>query len=304
MSSNPKAGNLHLLKRRFTAWWEGEPFDLDLVREELATHEANHQAEMPLAAELTLDPRLSALELLWGKGRIAPGDEDEDQEFVQAIASLLPDGRLLAIGPGLDAPLLPILHLERPVLIREWRHGIIDALRSRLPAYGDMISQLDLETIKLEEGIAGLFTWECFLYAPDKVRLLARAARALQPGGHWVAMDYCGAPSPFLAAAFASSFAEPHLCPEPELRTLIEAAGLEIVEAKDVSDRKLAQLRSAFARIGDQLESLSGALGGPDAVARAHEYSWEIQAWRARSELLATGRISVFQFVLRKPIGA
>lgn len=303
MSSNPKRGNLHLLKRRFTAWWEGEPFDLELVREELATHEANHQAEMPVAAEGPLDPRLSALELLWGRGRIGPGDEDEDQEFVQSIASFLPDGTLLAIGPGLDAPMAPILALERPTLIREWRHGTIDALRSRLPAHGEIISQLDLETIKLDEGIAGLFTWECFLHAPDKVRLLARAARALQPGGHWVAMDYCGAPSPFLAAAFASSFAEPHLFPEPELRTLIEAAGLEIVEVKDISDQKLAQLRSAFGRIGDQLESLSGALGGSDAVARAHEYSWEIQAWRARSELISTGRLSVCQFVLRKPVG-
>ncbi len=300
MADRQRISDLHLLKRRFAAWWEGEPFDLDSVRAEMDTHAPMETAPMPMQVERVLSPRLSALELVWGPGRLFPGDELDESMLAAEILAAGTEGPLLLLGPGLDAPVRGFASAEREIHVLEWRSEAIEILASRMIGSGFSVEAFDLERLRLDRSYGGAISMDCLIHTDDKVRFFARLARALPANAIYVANDYVGAPGKNIEAAFASAFAEPQPGSESDIRQIAESAGFETERVEDVGATVMQAARSGFIRVSENMESLSGALAGPIGVARTHEVAWEVEAWRARLELLGSGRIQARRFFFRR----
>src|SRR5690242_20645013 len=97
-----------LARARFHAWWEGEDFDeaAAMAAIETAANDdvkpEHDSAEDELFDALPFDmpPRLAALAVLWGEGRVRPGD-DASEKLEPARLGIAPDGVLAVLGPGL-----------------------------------------------------------------------------------------------------------------------------------------------------------------------------------------------------------
>lgn len=300
MAGRQHISDLHLLKRRFAAWWEGEPFDLDSVRAEIQSVAPAESAPMPMQAEIVPSPRLSALELVWGTGRVFPGDGAEERALATEILAPALDGPLLLLGPGLDAPVRAVAEAGREVHIGEWRSEATEILAARLTGSGFAVDAVDLERLRFDRSFCGALSMDCLIHTDDKVRFFSRLARALPANAIYVASDYVGAPGKNVEPAFASAFAEPQLTAEKDLLQMAESAGFTTERVEDLSGVVMQAARSGFIRVSENMEALSGAVEGPIGVARTHEVAWEVETWRARLELLGSGRLLARRFWFRR----
>lgn len=255
---------------------------------------------MQVQAEIALSPRLSALELVWGGGRLFPGDSGDDSALAAEILTPAIDGPLLVLGPGLDGPVRACAEAGREVHIGEWRAEAADILAARLSGSGFVVEAIDLERLRFDRVFGGAISMDCLIHTDDKVRFFARLARALPTSALYVASDWVGAPGRNVEPAFASAFAEPQLTSENDIRQIAESAGFATERVEDLGATIMQAARSGFIRVSENMESLSGALEGPAAVARTHEVAWEVEAWRARMELLGSGRLQARRFWFRR----
>lgn len=301
---------LALARARIHAWWEGEEFDeaaaeaaFEAAREAQATADAQAAIENALfdAPPFELPGRLVALGLLWGEGRIRPGEAAVEAELVARLG-IGEGGALAVLGPGLEGPLaaMSTVHPGR-IEAFEWReetfaaleHGVVQAeLGARVA-----LSRIDLESHVFAQSIYdGLLSIDDFAYCSFPPHLAQQILKCLKPGARAIAECYVGEPSPALATAFASSFAEPQIRPASDLTRVFGDTGFVIEAEEDVTDPFLAAARAGFKRLGESLNQAGGL-----SVAAAQELAWEAQAWRARMSLLAQRRLERRRFVLQRP---
>jgi hypothetical protein len=296
-----------LAKARFRAWWEGEHFDEDAA---LAAIEADHVAanenidQGALEDELfefDMPPRLAALQVLWGEGRIRPGEESADGLQIARLG-LEADGVLALFGPGLLAPLAAIAakHPGR-IEIYEWREETIAALRHQVKEakLNDRVTVtlIDLESHALSPAaFDGLFSTDDFAYASYQPHLAQQVMKGLKPGACAVIEAYVGFKAAEFATAFASCFAEPQIRPHGDLLKVLTDTGLIVEGDEDITDEFLALARTSFLGLGQKLADATKL-----SVAAARELAWEAEAWKTRLRLLAQLRLQRRRIVVRKP---
>jgi hypothetical protein len=283
--------SLALSAARLKAWWEGAPFDA-------AAFEAQFEPAPPVAAndaaedlfEPERDQRLAALQLVWGEGRLAPGDDTIDELAPARLAA--PDGGALAVfGPGLARPVISLAPgWAGAIAVYEWRKETRAALTAGLKAAGlaerVAVHPFDLETGHIgDETLDGLISTDDFTYCENPSRLAVQFARALKPGCGGLIEAYAAAPGPDVAPGFASAFAEPQLHTAAKIGELLFEAGFRIEEDED-----LTALHAEWARAG--IQRLKASLAAPSLSARGlQELAWEMETWRARLRLLDAGRM-------------
>lgn len=296
---------------RFKAWWDGAEFDeaaaLAEIEAKFAADAANDTegADDALFDAIPYDmpPRLAALALIWGEGRIRPGDATAEG-LEPARVGLAGDGVLALLSPGLVAPLLAVA-AAHPGKIEafEWREESFDALRHGLTE-AKLDDRVSLTRIDLEAHVFtpnhydGLLSIDDFAYSGYPPHLAQQIMKCLKPGACAVAESYIGAASPALATAFASSFAEPQVQTHADIVRFITDAGLTLEADEDLTDEFLGFAREGFKRLGENLAKAEGL-----DVAVARELAWEAEAWRTRMKLLSQRRLSRRRFILRKPAG-
>jgi hypothetical protein len=301
---------LALTRAKLRAWWDGETFDEDVAKaaieatlasEAANEHDGGVDGELFDEPEYELPPRLTALSLLWGEGRVRPGDSTADK-LEPARIGLAEDGVLAVIGPGLQGPLDAVAGAH-PGKIEafEWREETIDALKHGVAkAKLDervAVSRIDLEAhVFTPGGFDGLLSTDDFAYCGYPPHLAQQIAKSLKPGACAVVESYVGFKSDELASAFAASFAEPQIRAHGDLLQFFTDAGLVLEADEDLTEEFLATAREAF-------KALSAKLTEAGAVepAAARELAWESEAWRVRLKLLAQRRLERRRFILRKP---
>jgi len=291
-----------LARARFRAWWEGAAFDEAAAQDAIAMAANDRGLEAELFAEAPEpdDPRLDALQRLWGGGRLMPGDDTAESAMPTALG-LSATATLGIFGPGLMAPAaaMATTHLG-PIRAFEWREEALGALRRGL-GRGGLTARTELAGIDLEtftapaDALDGLVSLDDFSHADNAARLAQQLARGLKPKAMALIACYCGDPGADLAGAFASAFCEPQIRPADTLAALLEEAGLRVEANDDHSDAHLALARAGFRRLGEVLGK-----DGPPAPATGRELTWEIQAWRVRVALLAARRLQRRQFTVVK----
>lgn len=310
---------LALSRARFRAWWEGEEFDeaaalaeieasltadndsTDVAADEDADADANADAALFDAPRLEPPPRLAALALLWGEGRVRPGDAAEEALAPQHLG-LSAEGALALLGPGLAAPVIALAgaHAGR-IDVFEWREETVSALEAGLAAAGlderVTVARIDLEACVFKpDAYDGVLSFDDFAYCSFPPHLTQQLMKTLKPGACAVLESYVGLRAAELATAFASSFAEPQIRAHGDLRQIFLDTGFLIEADDDLTDVVLETARERFRQLGERLTG-----GAPLEPACARELAWETEAWRLRLKLLAQRRLERRRFVLRRP---
>ena len=304
---------LALTRAKLAAWWEGAAYDEEAA---LAAYEAklaavaNENAEADagdvedeLFDELPFEmpPRLSALALIWGEGRVRPGDATAEA-MEPARLGVAADGMLAVWGPGLAAPVIAIAERHPgKIEVYEWREETIDALRYQVKqAKLDdrvTVTRIDLEAhVYPAASLDGIFSVDDFAYVGYPPHLAQQVMKSLKPGACAVLEAYVGFKSDMLKTAFASSFAEPQIRAHGDVLQFFRDVGLQIEADEDLTDEFLATARASFKQLGERL-----AQSGGIEPATARELAWETEAWRSRLMMLAQRRLERRRFVVRKP---
>jgi hypothetical protein len=299
---------LALARAKFHAWWEGEAFNeeaaLAAVEAKLAAQAANDAlkdaAEEDLF-EFEWPSRLKALTVLWGQGRLRPGDAAQEAELITRL-SIPADGVLAFLSPGLAAPVIAAAsaHAGR-IDVFEWRDESFDALKHgiREAKLHDRVSiaRIDIEAHAFKPSeYDGLLSVDDFAYSGYPPHLAQQLMKCLKPGACAIAEAYVGLPSQTLATAFASSFAEPQIRAHGDVIKFFTDVGLALDTDDDVTDAFLSLAKGSFKRLGEGLTE-AGALD----VHAAQELAWEAEAWRMRMRLMAQRRLERRRFVVRRP---
>lgn len=292
-------------RARFGAWWRGEDFDPAMIDVANASDgETNLDSELFDEPEREIPARLAALQRLWGEGRISPGDDTSDA-LVPAQTGLAAEGAIAVLGPGLSQPIVALARVHAgAVAAFEWREESADigGYLLRRAKLGERVShqRIDLESHVFEqEKFDAVWSLDEFTFADEPMRLAHQIARMLKPDACVVVEAYAGLPSPDIAPAFASSFAEPHIRAAGDIAHYLIENGLKIEAQDDLTEEHIASAKEAFKRLEGALKGAGGGVELP--VAR--ELGWEAEAWRARLKLLGAQRLERRRIIARRPAG-
>lgn len=300
-----------LTRARLSAWWEGADFDreaaLAAIEAKLAAANENQLggADDALFDELPFEPppRLAALEVIWGEGRIRPGDAAAEA-LAPMCVGIAPEGVLAVLGAGHSAPLRAFAggHPGK-IEVFEWRDETLEALKygMRKAALGERVSaaRIDLESYVFTPGAYdGLLSIDDFAYSGYPPHLAQQIMKCLKPGAAALIEAYVGFRAAEMATAFASSFAEPQIRAHGDILQFFIDAGLHLEADEDVTEEFMGFARRGFKELGERLA------GAQLEVACARELAWEAEAWRMRLKLLAQRRLERRRFLVRKPADA
>lgn len=294
---------LALAQARFRAWWDGVAFDeaaaLAALEAAAAASPVAEGADLFGEDAYTYPPRLEALQLIWGRGRLLPGSDQADSDLL-ALLTVPADGTLAVLGPGADHPVRAFAASHPgPLAIFEWREEATEALRQTLGKDGldarCAISAMDVETVLLPaQGFDGIVSLDEFSVCASPSRLATQITKALRPGAEAVIEAYVGTPPQGeIAAAFAAAFCEPQIRPILDLERCFDDAGLFVLDASDQTQAHLDLAIDGFRRLEGQISKLTEA-GDADPLRTAaimRELAWETDAWRVRIKLLHRGHL-------------
>lgn len=281
---------------RLKAWWDGVDPDPEAIAA------ARALAEPEWTQPGVEHPRLAALQLLWGDGRLMPGDAEMDRARLAAL-QMEPNAPLLVIGPGLAEPVRVLAEAHHgPIEALEWRTETAPVLAKDLSGagLGERVEsrRIDLETVKLKrESAAGAICFDEFSHCDHPPRLALQLSRAIQPGGRLLAESYFGAPQDDFSAAFATAFAEPKIGSVSAFQAAVAEAGLVIEAEEDVGEAHLAAARAQLDGFPARVEAAPERL----KAQTLRELAWEAQTWAIRRRYLASGRLLRRRFTLRRP---
>lgn len=282
---------------RLKAWWDGVDPDPEAIAA------ARAKAEPDWAKRNGAEhPRLTALQLLWGDGRLAPGGVERERAALTAL-SLQDAGALLVLGPGLAEPVRVLAEAHSgPIEVLEWRTETALTLQRDLTGAGlgerIVCRRIDLETVKLSpESADGVLSFDEFTYCDHAPRLALQIARVLKPGAAAWVEAYFGAPEDDYGAGFATAFAEPQINAVSSFQAAVSEAGLKIEADEDVTEAHLAAARSQLDSFPERIQAKPERLNAQ----ALRELAWEAEAWSVRRRYLTDGRLLRRRFRLRRP---
>jgi len=294
-----------LTRAKLRAWWDGEAYDETAALAEIAANDpggADDALFDPPAYDMP--PRLAALGVLWGEGRVRPGDDKADA-LEPARIGAPGDGCIAVLGPGMAAPVVAFASAHAgPIQVFEWREETVEALKYGV-AKATLEPRVSVARIDLEAHVFtpasfdGLWSIDDFAYCSFPPHLAQQIFKALKPGACAVVEVYVGLRCAEFATAFASSFAEPQVRAHGDLLQVFADTGLLVEADDDLTDTFLALARANFTQLTDRM----GEAAKLD-VAAVQELAWEAEAWRMRLRLLAQRRLERRRLVLRKPAEA
>lgn len=323
---------------RFNAWWNGRDYTPP-GEGEVAGGETSHPVPQEPVAEAVSEPpteasseveqaaqpkhddaaakapnrdqaingaavRISALETLWGEGRLAPGSFVLDTRLIDAALEL-------ANGPGdigfigADGALLKTFAGQsgRQALVSEWRTECVSRLHELAPGASVTTGEVDRPRGFADGSLPAVLSIEAFAFADHKAGMVGRVFRALDDHGRWVFLDTTRKTKKTPAQAFASAWAEPQLATDDEIEELLSLAGFKTVRKVSVNSLVLAAASQGYSHLAHVLENAaSNGLSGREGALFLQELAWEAQSWRARMRAIEGGALEVNVWVADKTV--
>ena len=244
---------------------------------------------------------MAMLELIWGKGFIAPGAEGNVDRIVEGID--LTDKLVLELGSGIGGGAITLsknhgarvigLEIEGPLVKQATENALAAGLADRVE-----FRQVKPGEFQIEEGsIDCFYTSGVLLHFENKLPAFREAYRMLKPGGMILGYDwFAGIPAPgdnmrtWTEAAGLSAFPESL----DSYTAYMREAGFANISSSDASDWYLA-------RASDELEQMTGPLFDRMAsLGNADRRDAFIVEWRAMLVVLNSGELKSGYFRGRK----
>ena len=192
---------------------------------------------------------IAQYELIYGKDFVSPGGADMAEKLIESMQ--LPRGaHVLDVGSGLGGSAFMMakqfgLRVDGVDLSR----NMVEQARLRQREYG-LAKSVSFELkdclqIDSKDRYDAIYSRDVFLHIEDKAKLFSVIARALKPGGQLLFTDYGCGPKPW-TSEFNHYVSERgyHLRTVDEYATLVQNAGLSLVEKINMSDDFLDILHS------------------------------------------------------------
>jgi len=248
------------------------------------------------------DALVGMLELIWGKGFLAPGGAENVRQIVAGLD--LRDKLVLDIGSGIGGVDLILagelgarvvgLEIEAPLVERARRYAAEAGLDERIEFRHVAPGPLPLEDAQVDV----VFSNGVFIHIDDKAAMFREVRRVLKPGGVLSAYDWLRGPDEYnddMRYWFRMEGLTYSMGTLEGYRGLLEAAGFTAVETVDNSSWYCRHCKLEYERMrGALYDTIGHKLG---EAARAHF----IENWRAMVVVLDQGQLRTGRFRAAKP---
>ncbi|MEU3662050.1 methyltransferase domain-containing protein [Streptomyces sp. NPDC032940] len=238
-------------------------------------------------------------EVIYGEGFQSSGGLAAFRETVLPELPLSPGSRLLDIGSGLGGAAFHLV-AEYPVEVvgvdtAELMVSISDSRRPAKDPEGRTSFVLgDVFSAALEpESFDAVYSQDTLLYSADKVKVLARCAELLRPGGTIVVNDFCRGGSTPEFEEYVEN-AGYHLVAVSGYPELLAQAGFTDVVAKDVSTHTNHLLRR-------DLDAYLARAEHDPAIGRA-DVEHLVERWHRKIGFMDAGALTQGLFRAAKPL--
>lgn len=192
---------------------------------------------------------IAQYELIYGKDFVSPGGADMAKKLIESM-QLPPGAQVLDVGCGLGGSAFMMakqfglrvdgVDLSRNMIeqaqLRQREYGLAESVSFELK---------DCLQIDSKDRYDAVYSRDVFLHIENKAELFRVIACALKPGAQLLFTDYTCGPRPWsLEFKNYVSEREYHLCTVDQYATLVQCAGLSLVESRDMSGAFLDILRS------------------------------------------------------------
>lgn len=286
---------------RFHAWWEGE------AKADRADGASEAPTRAPLSAEAaslrkqlsTGDPNVLAREVLWGDGRVGPGENDDDIRQTAALA-LDANSSVCWLGVGLATPAATLAAASGAYITGlEWRESWLEraqkvvaaaSLGRRLTCEPMGFDPLELPDRKFDAFCA----IERLSEAPDLPLLLQSVRNGLKDDGLLLCIETVSEEvgeeetqeGPPTAAAW---------------REMLTEAGLDVRVAEEVTGAAIAREQAAWRSFLERLNVLAeAAVGEPKVRGVLARVVHLLVASQNRLKALENGDLAVYRFLAAK----
>ncbi len=238
------------------------------------------------------DAVVDMLELIWGKGFMAPGGPENVRKTVLGLD--LRDKLVLDIGSGIGGPALVLaqefgarvigLDLEAPLVRRARAYAADDGLADRIEFRLFTPGPIALDKASIDV----VFSSGAFAQIEDKLSMFTEAHRVLKPGGVFTCYDWMKGEGPY-SEDMRYWFKLEGLTYAMET---LEAHGALLDEAGFV-DIELADDQQAYRNLcHDEYEQMQGPLKArmTDLLGRAQQEHF-LENWRAMVAVLDKGEL-------------
>jgi len=249
------------------------------------------------------DRMVAMLELIWGRGFLAPGGPAYVREHLRGLD--LADRTLLDVGSGLGGGALVIagelgarvigLDIEPPLVERARRYAAEAGLADRVEFRQVRPGPWPLP----DRAVDLVYSSGAFTQIADKESLFAECFRVLRPAGRLVVYDWmthAGPPSEAMQYFYQMEGLTYAMRPLPAHGTLLRGAGFVAVELEDLSDWYRREARREWERMKGPLH--------PVMVERLGQSGADhfIENWQAMVAVLDLGELRPGRYRARRPV--
>ncbi|MEO0780295.1 MAG: methyltransferase domain-containing protein [Pseudomonadota bacterium] len=238
------------------------------------------------------DAMVALLELVWGKGFMAPGGPQNVRKLVSGLD--VRDKTILDIGCGLGGGDLLLagelgarvigIDLEAPLIARARAYAEEAGLSDRIEYH-----QVDPGPLGFEDGTLDVvYSSGAFTQTADKAGIFADALQVLKPGGSIMAYEWMGNGEPFsedMLHWFELEGLTYALQSLPAHKSLLEDAGFYEVAVTDDGGWCTQEARVEYdLRNGEMKETAMTMLG-------TEQYAHFLEDWAALITVLSSGEL-------------
>lgn len=243
------------------------------------------------------------LELIWGRGFLAPGGEGNVHRILQGLD--LENQRVLDIGSGLGGGALVMardygaqvvgIEIERPLVEQAKAYAKEAGFEDRVEFLA-----VDPGPLQFEDGsLDAVYSSGVFIHIEDKTALFEEILRVLKPGGVLTVYDWLKSPGPLSDDMIEWIRLEEltfYLDTLDNYQAMLQQAGFREVRTKDASDWYAFEARREYERITEQLFDQVTELVGEEK--REHF----IEDWAAMVKVLESGELRSGYFRAVSPL--
>lgn len=238
------------------------------------------------------DAMVALLELVWGKGFMAPGGPENVRKLVSGLD--VRGKTILDIGCGLGGGDLILagelgaqvigIDLEAPLIARARAYaeaaGLLDRIEYRHVEPGALAFEDSAFDVVYSSG--------AFTQTSDKAGMFSEVMRVLKPGGHITAYEWMGNGEPFgedMLHWFELEGLTYALQSIPAHQTLLNDAGFIDVAVADDEGWYTAEARAEYDLLSGEMKNTAIAMLG------AEQYAHFLKDWAAMIKVLGSGEL-------------